>query len=283
MTEPAPIIIIGAARSGTKFLRDVLASGSGAACVPYDVNYVWRYRVGWERDDVLDPSELTDARRAFIRESLSRIARQRSGQRIVEKTVANTLRVPFVNAVYPDAVFVHLIRDGRDVTESAMRQWSAAPGWSGIARKAREIPLRNLDYVAWYAFNTLAGLFSGRKGGRVWGPRYPGIQQDVESLSLVEVCARQWNASVTSSLRDLAGIPAVRVREIRYEDLVGGPEALDSLIEWLGLPDKDQILSAWRSRRAPPEQCMWTRLPEEERSRMLAITGPTLARLGYAP
>lgn len=282
MTEPAPIIIIGAARSGTKFLRDVLGSASGAACVPYDVNYVWRYRVGWDRDDVLDPSELTDARRAFIRRSLARIASLRTGQRIVEKTVANTLRVPFVNAVYPDAVFVHLIRDGRSVTESAMRQWSAAPGWSGIARKAREIPLRNLDYVAWYAFNTFAGLFSGRKGGKVWGPRYPGIQQDVERLSLVEVCAKQWNVCVETSLRDLAGIPAARVMEIRYEDLVGGPEALDSLIGWLGLADKDQILSAWRSRRAPPEQSMWTRLPEEDRARMLAITGPTLGRLGYA-
>lgn len=283
MTEPAPIIVIGAARSGTKFLRDLLASGSGAACVPYDVNYVWRYRVRWERDDALDPTELTDAQRAFIRKSLSRIARQRSGQRIVEKTVANTLRVPFVDAVYPDAVFVHLIRDGRSVTESAMRQWSAAPGWSGIARKAREMPLRNLDYAAWYAFNTLAGLFSGRKGGRVWGPRYPGIQQDVERLSLVEVCAKQWKVCVETSLRDLTGISPIRVKEVRYEDLVGGPDALASLVDWLGLAEKDQILSAWRSRRAPPEQCMWTRLPEEDRSRMLAITGSTLQRLGYVP
>jgi hypothetical protein len=145
------------------------------------------------------------------------------------------------------------------------------------------MPLRNFDYMAWYAFNTLAGLFSGRKGGKVWGPRYPGIQQDAERLPLVDVCAKQWKVCVDASLRDLTGISPTRFREIRYEDLVGGPDALASLIDWLGLVDKDQILSAWRNRRALPEQCMWTKLPEEDMSRMLAITAPTLKRLGYMP
>ena len=37
------VIIIGAARSGTKYLRDVLATAPNAARVPYDINYIWRY------------------------------------------------------------------------------------------------------------------------------------------------------------------------------------------------------------------------------------------------
>jgi hypothetical protein len=36
------VFVIGAARSGTKFLRDVIGASPYAAVVPYDVNYVWR-------------------------------------------------------------------------------------------------------------------------------------------------------------------------------------------------------------------------------------------------
>src|SRR4051812_20775701 len=38
-----PVIVIGAARSGTKLLRDSLATHADVARVPYDVNYVWRF------------------------------------------------------------------------------------------------------------------------------------------------------------------------------------------------------------------------------------------------
>ena len=38
-----PIVLIGAARSGTKILRDALATALGVPQVPYDVGYVWRY------------------------------------------------------------------------------------------------------------------------------------------------------------------------------------------------------------------------------------------------
>ena len=56
MTDAAPIILIGAARSGTKFLRDVLASAVGVKSVPYDVNYIWRHGSPNYGHDVLDLS-----------------------------------------------------------------------------------------------------------------------------------------------------------------------------------------------------------------------------------
>ena len=53
------IIIIGAARSGTKILRDVLAEASGVGCVPYDIGFVWRYGNQRVPHDVLDPATVT--------------------------------------------------------------------------------------------------------------------------------------------------------------------------------------------------------------------------------
>lgn len=36
----------------------------------------------------------------------------------MEKTPANALRIPFINVVYPDCFFIHVIRDGRHTTAS---------------------------------------------------------------------------------------------------------------------------------------------------------------------
>jgi hypothetical protein len=120
------IIIIGAARSGTKILRDVLAEASGMGCVPYDIGFVWRYGNQQVPHDVLDPATVTPRIQRFVRRYVDRYARS-GGDVVIEKTVGNTLRVPFVHAVMPDAAFVHLVRDGMDVVESARRQWSAPP------------------------------------------------------------------------------------------------------------------------------------------------------------
>jgi hypothetical protein len=63
MNDAGPIFLVGAARSGTKFLRDILVAGQGTAAVPYDLNYIWRYRVADVSHDILDPSHLSAKQR----------------------------------------------------------------------------------------------------------------------------------------------------------------------------------------------------------------------------
>lgn len=278
---PSPIIIIGAARSGTKFLRDVLAASRGAKAVGYDVNYVWRYGIDSDAHDRLDPDGLTEERRAFIRNSLSRLARLEPDQCLIEKTVSNTLRIPFVSAVFPTARYVHLIRNGRDTTESAMRQWRAPPDPRALWKKLRGLPIRNFGYALWFAKNTVAGLISGRKGGKVWGPRYPSIDEDLGTRSLAEICALQWKYSVYYALEDLAYIPADRVFEIRYEDLASGPEALSSLVSDLELVDRDSILTRYQAMIQNGTGDRWRALPEADLKRIEDILGPILRDLGY--
>lgn len=278
MTDPAPIILIGAARSGTKILRDLLAVSSGVRAVPYDINYVWRY--GAQGHDMLDPETLTGRRARFIRRTIPRLAGARPGEVVVEKTVSNTLRVPFVDRVFPDARYVHLIRDGRDVAESAMRQWQAPPDWRALARKLRGMPLSNAGYVAWFGGNMLRGLVSGRGGGNVWGPRYPGVHEDAAE-GLATACTRQWVASVERARADLAALSGDRVFEIRYEDMVAQPDRVGDLARSLGLPDPDAVAEAARSclRPAPPRA--WCNLPETDRSVFDAVLSPSLMRFGY--
>ncbi len=283
MDETSPIILVGAARSGTKFLRDVLASGPGTAAVPYDVNYVWRYGAERADDDVLDPSTLTPKRTRFIRKTLRTLAKASPDDTLVEKTVASTLRVPFIEAVFPSARYVHLIRDGREVVESAMRQWEAPPNWSALSQKIRNIPVQNLGYVAWFGWNFVEGLFTGRKGGKVWGPRFPGINEMAKQGPLARICAQQWLESYTRAQADLSRIAHAdkRVFTIRYEDLIRDDAALSALLDQLELSGKEAILADFRSKLRPSELQMWRRLPQHDLEILDQILTPALKELGY--
>jgi len=278
-----PIILIGAARSGTKFLRDVIGAQPGICTVPYDVNYIWRHGIEHDQDDVLDPSDLTERRRAFIHKQLARLSELRPGHTLLEKTVSNTLRVSYVDAVFPDARYIHLIRDGRDVTESAMRQWQAPPDWQALSQKLRGLPLANIGYLAWFGANFVRGRRSGRGGARVWGPRFPGSGDLALRLSLPEICATQWVQSVTRSRADLLALPdsSERVHTIRYEDLVADPAAISALVDWLGFENGSAVLDQYNIRVRHSEAAPWRDLPSDTQAAIGRIADPTLTELGY--
>lgn len=280
-----PVIIVGAARSGTKYLRDVLATASNAAKVPYDVSYIWRYGSEDYPHDALPASLASEKKSRFIHAQIHRLAKAdpASGTVVFEKTVGNTLRVPFVDDVLPDAKFVHLVRDGRAVTESAMRQWSEPMDWRRLIEKVRGLPLQNIGYAVWFAGNFMKGLYSGRGGGRVWGPRYPGIDADVESgRDLAEICAEQWRACVSSATEALEAIPADRRITIRYDELVGGTEALESVARFCELDGINCVLSAHRERVDTRTDDKWrTALSADQQARIAPILNSELARLGY--
>lgn len=246
-----PIFIIGAARSGTKFLRDCLKSDSKVYAIPYDVNYIWRYDQPMDSDDRLSPDSLNEKKIAFIRKALLQQSRVKEGGILLEKTVSNSLRVPFVEAIFPDARYVHLIRDGHDVAASAMTEWSAPPHYSRLLQKLVRLPIASLPYLLWYIRNSLtSGQKKSRPSTKIWGPRYPGIFNDVENLTLAEVCANQWQKSVEIAQNDLQGIPADRVFEIRYEDLVKDKTAIADLANGLEL-DSTTIVQTWESTVRP--------------------------------
>lgn len=216
-----PIVVIGAARSGTKVMRDALSVAADAGRVPYDVGYVWRYGNESVDHDCLTPDHVRARTRALVRSYVSRYAN--ADGVVVEKTVGNTLRVDYVRAVLPEARFVYLERDGVDVAMSARREWRAPTDWLYIARKARHFPLR---LAPTYGRNYLKAqtIDRHRAEGHVatWGPRYPGIDADLARDGLLAVCARQWRWSVTSASSMLANVPSP-VARVSYEELVSAP------------------------------------------------------------
>lgn len=250
MSDPAdaPVIVLGAARSGTKFLRDLLGSRGDFAKVPYDVNYVWRAPQSATPHDRLDPALLRQKDIARIRATLDKIAGRKSGATLLEKTVSNTLRVPYVSAIYPEARYLHIIRDGRAVAESSFRMWQAPPDTGGLKRKLKDLPLSYWNYAGWFALNYAKGRLQGRGGGKIWGPRYPGIDEDLAALPLMNVVARQWSRSIEICSEDLKAVPAARVFEVRYEELVTNPDKVAELSRFAGVADPSAIVADFYKR-----------------------------------
>ena len=228
------IVLIGAARSGTKILRDVLSQAAGVGAVPYDIPFVWRDGHDRAAGDRLDPDSLTPGNSRFI---ASYVDKYCAGDppAVVEKTVGNALRVPYVHRVFPDADFVHLIRDGLDVVESTSRQWTAPADHRYLVGKLRHFPVRRLPT---YGFDYVRSQMKrSSAAGHVasWGVRYPGMQQDLLTDDLLTVCARQWRWCVDTATEDFNSL-GINPVQVQYEDFVERPaETLERVCDDLRL------------------------------------------------
>lgn len=272
-----PVFVIGAGRSGTKFLRNTLAAASDVAAVPYDIGYVWRRGNETMEHDAFLPDMLSPSARRFIRSTLPKLAEADASSRVLlEKSVPNTLRVAYLRAVYPNAKFIHLIRDGRAVTESSIRLWQQPSETGYLLQKLRYFPWANYRYAIWYIRN----IFSST---RIWGPRYPGIAADLQAESLATVCARQWRVCVEEAANALQQLPPDQSIEVRFEDLVSDESVFESLCEFCGIDDTQAVLKQYRLTVNPASLDKWQRnLTDAQRQDVIAEIGAAQATLGYA-
>jgi hypothetical protein len=145
----APVFVLGCGRSGTKFLYHTLLSGGGFAVYFAESNTfnLLSVRFGnlarranrrklldayyksnlFERTELkpeeIDQPVMDDCRNAgdFLRIVMEAIARNQGMPRWAECTPLHLLNLPLIKKVVPDALIIHIIRDGRDVTASLHR------------------------------------------------------------------------------------------------------------------------------------------------------------------
>lgn len=280
------VIIIGAPRSGTNMLRDVLCSLPRVGTWPCDeINYIWRYRNAGSSTDEFTSDMASEKIRKYIIRQFGNIAKKYNLNTIVEKTCANSLRIGFLHKIFPDAYFVFIYRNGVDASVSARKRWQASLNIPYLLKKARYVPPLDLPrYAAKYLKSRLHLVFSGDKQLSTWGPKIKDLDRLARELDLIEVCGKQWNTCVLKSIQGLAQVPEEQVCKVSYEDFVAEPEKnLKTICDFLKIEASNhQIQSAVSTVSAASVGKGKSALSNKESARLLSHITDGLKALGYA-
>ncbi len=263
MPGPRLVFIVGCPRSGTTWLREMLARHPQVAAAATETAvftlYLSRLDAAWNAEtrrpppdkgfgihSVLGKEAFDDLLRTFSDRVLDTAIPERPGCRVrLEKTPAHAKQAPLILRLYPDAAFLHVIRDPREV-------------------------------------------FCSFRGTRAWTQAFP--DNPIEA-------GRAWTQIVSRALE----IPQLtpRYSEVRYERLLThAEEELARLFRWMeldtppGLPAEIRAACQFdRMRAAHPNQAFFRRgaadgwrqeLSAGELRRLEHVAGPVMESLGYA-
>jgi len=202
--------------------------------------------------DELLKSDSTPAIQNFIRKRFEKLLKKSSAERVLEKSVPNSLRVDFVRDIFPDAQFIHLYRNGIDVSADAMKCWTSSmfsqriQKKSDLFKKIITFPyISSFPYLKDYLANYLERLLSKENYVQSWGPRYKELASDVEKLSLIEVCGIQWSRSVQCTMKQLSPIRENNnFINVQYENLVQNPKnELSKICDFIHMRDADTVIN----------------------------------------
>jgi hypothetical protein len=159
-----------------------------------------------------------------LRDGFARQLRDRSGTaylnlpvkerpqkiRFLEKTPKNALRVAFLKAVFPDALFIFLYREPRSNISSMMEGWKAK----------RFISYRQLP--GWEKKDWSFLLIPG------W--------QSLQNCSIAEIAASQWQTANSYIWDDLQSMPSSSWCLVKYQNLIEEPKkVIREISEFAGL------------------------------------------------
>lgn len=279
------LVIIGAPRSGTNMLRDILCSIDGFDTWPCDeINYIWRYGNVAFPSDELPKNNASKKVQNYIVNAFNKIGASTGADWVVEKTCANSLRVPFVNEVLPEAKYIFIYRDGIDATGSAKLRWTAKLDIPYILEKVRFVPKVDLPYYGFrYLWARLFRLVSREKRLAFWGPALDDMQNVLQNYSLNEVCAIQWQRCVDMAEDALSDMPKDKVVRVRYEDFVRTPETeLERILTFLGEELDAEMISKVVSGVSSGSLGKGRKaLGDDEVARLESLVGETLKRYDY--
>lgn len=283
MTDANPVILLGTQRSGTTWLGSVL--GAHPAFAYYEEpRHVWCWGNASTPDDRLTEAHATPRVCAHIHAAFGEHVQKLGGESLCEKTPSNCLRVPFINAVYPEAKLLLVVRDGRSVIRSTAEIMAGGVPTSGIVSRALKTPPWEWPAYTGKLVSTLKQKVTG-KSLDFWGPRPPGWKQWLEHDHPDVVLAKQWAHTVRTAYDDLLrlGEPGRAFFMFRYEDMAREPETtMTDLAAFLGIQSPDKLIDA-AVRTAKPETIdAWRdEIEDETLDRVRPEMEPMLNRLGY--
>ena len=263
-----PLFIVGAPRSGTNIFYRTFAKHPNLAWIsnitkkipsslwltrfimlfrkdhrPTEANNV-RQKFAGNADESLGRNDVTAAAHQYLYTVLQNNLRIFNKPRFVNKCPGNSVRIEFLKEIFPDAVFIHIIRDGRAAAYSIMQS--------------------RLEH-----------------SGAYWSVKPPGWQALLK-LPLIDACALQWKMTVESILQSAKNLPRGQYMEVKYEEFVARPSEILELVGakcdlvWQG--DLLQKITTGMDNRNFKWQ---NELQDADKNTLNVLLGAFLRQLGY--
>jgi hypothetical protein len=263
-----PLFVVGAPRSGTNIFYRTFAKHPDLAWIsnitkkvpasfwltriimlfrddhrPTEANNVWQKFTGSD-DESLGRDDVTAASRKYLRKVVQNNLRIFNKPRFVNKCPGNSVRIEFLKAVFPDAIFIHILRDGRAAAYSILR-----------SRLGHD--------------------------GAYWSVKPPGWQTLLK-LPLVDACARQWEMTVKSILQSAQSLPPEQYMEVRYEELVARPmDIFEQVGDKCGLKWQSGFLQTITAGMDNRNFKWQTEMQDGDQNTLNELLGDFLRQLGY--
>jgi len=175
--------------------------------------------------------------------------------RLLEKTPKNALRIPFLDALFPDALYLFIYRDAAANLGSMLDAWQSdrfvtytdLPGWQGPP----------------------------------WSLLLPPQWRQLEGRPLAEVVAQQWRSANEGIIAALGTLPKERWRVLDYSDLTADPagvfERATAFLDLAAAPALRSTLAEGlplsRYTLSPPVAGKWRRHEASLRGPLQALEG----------
>ncbi|HEY4125203.1 MAG TPA: sulfotransferase [Rhizomicrobium sp.] len=263
-----PFFIVSSGRSGTAMLHKALSSID-------DVEMHHEYAV-----QIIQPLavrrylDLADAgeTRRLLGETYG--AAIRYSERPYWGDSSNKLSwlIPDLAALFPEARFVHLVRDGRKVAGSYFRKLGA------------ECYDDHSNAILQAFYDNPAATPTPPPEKKYWWPVPRKEAADAQSFRLFDQFERiawHWAEVNRVILEALSKLPEQRKTFVRLEDLRSSPETLKELLHFLNLGYRDAHFAMFQ-RPHNVNKPQDTLLNARERDAFDHIAGTMMARLGYA-
>ncbi len=246
-----PVFIVSPPRSGSTLLFETLAAAPGVFTIGDESHGLIEgipaldpIRRGFDSNRLqasdADGDVALQLRRRFmagLRDRERRAPLAGTSVRMLEKTPKNALRIPLLRQVFPDARFICLHRDPRQVLGSMLDGWQSG------------------------GFRTYQGLPGWQ--GPDWSFLLVPGWRDLSGRPLADIVAAQWERTSQTLLDDLDVLPAADWTGVDYGRFVHDPQGeIIRLCQWAGF-EWDRTLGGElplsRYTLTPPDADKWRR------------------------
>lgn len=282
-----PIFILSAPRSGSSYFYEILRRSRNVCSFDKENDSLWfeffpysRFPLpsDYIRAEECSPETIRLFRTQLLLNTLPTRRRDRwpdglqylllrKPLRYLEKTIANCFHLEALDRIFPNALYIHMVRDGRACISSMLEGWNSGFFWK------RPLPFPADATIAHWTY-----------------PIPPGWQEMV-TQSLPEICAWSWQEHNRYVLEKCEQDEAFRRNCIRlaYEDLLADPRAaIAKIATFTGLTateESDRYIGEQRpswTTISQPQAEKWRHKNPDAIAQIAPKIAPMMAKLGYS-